>query len=459
MAKDWDLLGEELLLHGDSVSAENAFLEAFRYRTLFHDRDLRFSPHAAFLVAPGTRRSTLCGCAHESNPLVASDGRTLADVADRVHPGPYSRGFRRPSWRSYLFQDALTAARDFQQNQAMSGHPSEYAQQRLKQISLRVIKSSLATDKLGLAGFQATEEDRAAVMRQKFVKTGVFLKKTSPEYWSTLSWLRAAQTEEIAGKDARSRITLLRRELANLENSSGLSDSRSKPINIFERNTAQNALSTIQQGLTSDEALLSFHVGGDVSALWAVTRGRVELYRLPPESQLVLLHPGFPRCRPAAVWIATDWEKFSHRQLFGGLSPEFLAKRAWVVSAEDSFFEFCWRRSVAGWSGTAGVSGGAAYDCPYSQRGHVECEAAASRGGQVRGVMGVQFRRSALGGASAGGLLLAFVVPFVPQSNWRGSPVVPESCRTVRCAGPGTESSVVDRTRSHAIGSQGSFAG
>jgi CHAT domain-containing protein/tetratricopeptide (TPR) repeat protein len=339
VAKDWDLMGEELMLHGDLSSAERAFVEAFRLRSLFRDRDIRVSLMRLSWVRleQGDIRSARA-LMDRARSLPASDMSWPIWLSTYVHGRILqAAGQNRAALNS--FREALISAREYQTQGAPDGIPIEYAQLRLKRLYYDVVKTSLAVDKLGLDALQATEEDRAAALRQTVIRTAVYLKKTPPEYWSTLEQLRKAQTEEVVGKDVRASIVSLRRKLANIESISGLSSSPTESANNFERNTAQNALSTIQRGLTADEALLSFHVGGDVSALWAVTKQRVELYRLAPETKLSQRIADF---RGAVRRHRPDRDRLGellYQELFGSLSQEFQQKRDWVISAEDSFFE------------------------------------------------------------------------------------------------------------------------
>ena len=88
-----------------------------------------------------------------------------------------------------------------------------------------------------------------------------------------------------------------------------------------------------------EEALLSFHVGSKSSALWAVTKERIELYRLPSASLLNARIEAFRLAVEDSRPGRDDLAEALYGELFGALGPQFREKPVWVVTAEDSFFE------------------------------------------------------------------------------------------------------------------------
>ncbi len=351
MAMDWDLLGDEMLLRGDKTAASQAFLAAFHLRSMFHDRDLRLSY---------VRLSWL--------HLEQGDVKIAASFMDKADSMPATNASLDPwltlYWRGRildatgdrraalgLFRQALVAARQFQRQAAPGGIPAEYAQRRLKMLYADIVNTSLSLDERGLDGFEATEEDRRLALLQTLTSTGAFLKKAPPEYWATLAQLRDIQGQALVRDDSRTsvRISKIKDNLAQIETKAGLSYLRNITDNNSERNTASITLSHIQRDLESDEALLSFHVGRECSALWAVTVDRIALYRLPAEPVLSKLIAKF---RQAVERRSPDRDKLGsllYEQLFKDLSPEFRAKRVWVITAEDSFFEIPLTALVVDW--------------------------------------------------------------------------------------------------------------
>ena len=338
MALDWDLLGEELLLKKHFTGAEYALTEARRLRTLFDKRDLRLS-----LVRLSWLR------------LEQGNLPMAADLMERAASMPGTDlGF--PRWLSlYLqgqllergghdseaiakYREALRAAREFQEQAAQGGGLGIYAQNRLTQLYADIVATSLRLDRYGLDGFQATEEDRAVSLRQSVAGMEAVLQRLPPTYWAKLAEFRLAEAKQLVATRSSEEADKLGEELDQIRSASGLSYFGPVGTEYYEKNTASRSLRSIQTGLRPEEALLSFHVGRDCSALWAVTRERIKLYRLRPEPEL---------SKQIAEFRDAVEHKRRHRdgagqtlysELFKQLDPEIQGKRVWIISAEDSFF-------------------------------------------------------------------------------------------------------------------------
>jgi len=182
--------------------------------------------------------------------------------------------------------------------------------------------------------FIAAEEIRAAALRRVIDTYAAVSERLPDRYWVALGELGEAEeshfreTTETASRSIRR----LRRELMELEIAAGLEQP--------SVTTAGEALTldSLQAALQPSEALLSFHIGGSSSYLWALTGDRLELHRLPGREQLaekwtafrrtILGAPGSPEAPAAELYEA----------LFGGLSPEVESRRDWILLLDDSLF-------------------------------------------------------------------------------------------------------------------------
>ena len=342
MATDWDHFGEELLLKGDYQAAETALVEAFRLRTLLHDRNLRTSlvKLAWLRLSQGDLRSAE-SLMNSAVALRATDSGLppwfVAYLQGRIleKRGLQTRALQR-------FSEALQSAREWQIEAAPSGIVSEYAQTRLNELYRDLVNTSFAAhSNLALEAFTATEADRASSLEQLLINSKAWRERLTPEYWSTLALLRKARASDMTlnTPESRSEIARLQENLAEITQKSTLGQLSTVRTIFSENNTAGTALSSIQAGIRPGEALLSFHVGDAASALWAVTRGRIQLYRLPPRKNL---EGPIRRFREAIRSGAPERDQLGkevYGQLFGGLHQEFREKSLWIISAEETFFE------------------------------------------------------------------------------------------------------------------------
>ena len=95
---------------------------------------------------------------------------------------------------------------------------------------------------------------------------------------------------------------------------------------LAENFRTRNSLIHFQHGLGESDLLLSFYLGKSESYLWTVTRSRIELHRLPAESEI---REDVKRFREAISTGAPAGEKLGadlYRRLFHSLSPAAAAK-------------------------------------------------------------------------------------------------------------------------------------
>ena len=343
-AQAWDLLGEQWLRQGAIVDAEKALSEAFRLRVLHARTDLSFSYArlGALKLAQGdldtaaefTGRAIRAGRAgrtalpeyllkHQRGRILLARGKTqsaLEDFGEAVDLASRWRLEILPAVSSLTGANAGLAKRVF--DSFIETGAAE---------ALRT-----GGERWAARTFQAVELNRAASLRESLVLADVWRNKLPAEYWQTLGQLRVEDARLIrAGSTESPQANRLKLKLTELEAEVGLSFPRNK-IESFQ---SQTSLIQFQQGLRDSEVVLSFHLGESESYLWAVTRQRVSLHRLPPAKRLKEDVGGF---RDAVRWGRGDAAELGerlNRELFGHLSAQQAGKHAWLLSLEDALFE------------------------------------------------------------------------------------------------------------------------
>ncbi|HEV2445853.1 MAG TPA: CHAT domain-containing protein, partial [Candidatus Sulfopaludibacter sp.] len=176
--------------------------------------------------------------------------------------------------------------------------------------------------------FEALEENRASSLRLlRAGKSG----SLPPEYWEALLALQRAEIQALrSGKAAdQAASAAARARVARLEASFA-----SRPA-VSEGDLLRRA----QAALHADSALFSFHLGGDISWMWAVDRTHIELYALPPRAEIAGL------VRNAVGATESDSAETAaagaalYEALFGRLPARFRNKPNWVVALDESLFD------------------------------------------------------------------------------------------------------------------------
>lgn len=335
-ARIWEHLGEFMLREGNVEAAEGPLLEAFRLRTLSHDRDLRVSVlNVAWLrVEQGDFRS---GSALLQRAEAMPDNDTgappwfvsfvRARLAERSNE-------REAALQSYsdAFQQAVQWQQEVGPSDSLRG--VSFAREEFQKVYESLTETSLSVDpQRAIDGFEATEQYRAAALQQSLLSNRRWLKDMPAEYWSLLNRLRAAEIAEFTRHNQanRSVISRLRGNLADLQ-----SEHNSTGAKSFEKYRPGETLRSIQASLRPDEALLSFYSGAGSTTLWAITKQRIRRYRLPRAATLDALANQFrsdiQNRRPSMA------ARQLYRALFQNLDHEFLDAKTWIVSAADTVF-------------------------------------------------------------------------------------------------------------------------
>ena len=110
----------------------------------------------------------------------------------------------------------------------------------------------------------------------------------------------------------------------------------------------RNSLIHFQHGLGDSDLLLSFYLGKQESYLWAVTRGRIELHRLPAELEVREEVRRFREAvfsgEPSGAKLGADL----YQRLFSSLDPADAAKTSWLLSLDGVLFDLPFAALVSG---------------------------------------------------------------------------------------------------------------
>ncbi|MEJ7607477.1 MAG: CHAT domain-containing protein [Bryobacteraceae bacterium] len=180
--------------------------------------------------------------------------------------------------------------------------------------------------------WEAMEENRSSSLRDGGKNAPNF----PPVYWETMSALRSALPGEVAG-DAKStsQAAALRLKLAEIEALSGVATINS--LQIKERTLSENSLIHLQQTLTGAEALISFHIGQDVSYAWAITQLGVEVRRLSSRKSIELLAKDFRQAVERGGSSELAGSKL-FAVLFGSFSRAIHKTPEWLLSVDEPLF-------------------------------------------------------------------------------------------------------------------------
>jgi len=333
-ALGWNRLGEELLRQDDLPGAERAFLEAYRVRKL--------------------NRLPLDGSYCDLGELrLAQGGLTsasaLLDRAVQLAEGPQGP---MPNWRAYdargrvrLAQGRLRESLDDLRIAVRlarvwrAGAPAGDVTRIGTEGILNRVHSALieAGNRLYFETrdpalvretFEVAEENRADSLRQLVNGRRAPAASLPPAYWEVIARLQRAEVAALRSKDADTQLAVgaTRAELIRME-ASLVPELHPLPSRLMDR---------IQATLPADTSLLSFHLGKSISWLWALDRGSLMLYALPPRSEI-----------EAQAKVVTDAirENAPGRQsasarlyqtLFGLLAPRFAMKTQWLLALDEA---------------------------------------------------------------------------------------------------------------------------
>jgi len=341
-ARGWDHFGWDLLFAGDLHAAERALTEAFRLRRLSKSpaEALSYQKLGLLKLAQGDLQSAevfiqkavdVCrfsaatippwGVYHARGQLRAAQGRMRAALED--------------------FRTALLLARRWKLEALPADSVRIAAGVGLEQISnsfvntgnrlyLRQPNRALAEETLA-----AAEENRAWALRSLLVSRARTEAALPEAYWQTLAGLQRAEVAVLASGSptARQQASRLRAALTEMETQAGLA----VRAGVARLATAPGSLvRRIQKVLAPDGALFVFHIGENESWVWALTRADFALYHIAGRNTIT---PLTVRFRNAVIHGAPEAGQLGaelYKALFGACPRTVLAKRDWILVADDA---------------------------------------------------------------------------------------------------------------------------
>ena len=365
-ASAWNLLGQEEIAAGNLEEAEASLGRALRLRTAHAPKSLGFSYAAlgALRLAQADRSS---GTERQRR---AKEAEVLTQHAIRLgSPGPAVSMLlhQRGQIREVLGQPEL-ALEDFRTavNQAsewsgpvppalslLTGTNVALQHELFDSFVEATARQALRTGNQAWAAeaFMALEANRAASLRESRELAPVWKQRLPAEYWETLGRLNEEEARDLStGGTVSPESRRLRLKLTEMESAAGVGVS----VMLAENFRTRNSLIHFQQGLGKSDLLLSFYLGKQESYLWAVTRRRIELYRLPAESEV---REEVERFRET---VASDvssggglaGDKLGadlYQRLFGSLDRADAAKTSWLLSLDGVLFELPFAALVTGY--------------------------------------------------------------------------------------------------------------
>jgi CHAT domain-containing protein len=345
VAKALDHLGYQYLRQNRLEEAEACLIEAYRRRLMRRDPELAVSYpklgmlrlaqgdavsasnllHVALAAKSLTSSAFPAAELHYSNALVKRKlGRDDEALTELREAFKWSRSWRR----GVLPSDSARTASGIGLLQNMLDTFLDTA----ADVQLDQRREDLAEEM-----FQATEEQRAASLRESIDAQGQLADHLPPEYPETLARLRAAEVAVMREEstDSKRLVTALLNEIAEMETRAGLQlvPRETSSGNPFSRRAVQRRLSPAQ-------VLFSIHAGQEQSYLWAITAEKSWLYRLAGKQHLLDLarHLSFA-VNAESTQSAASWGARLYGELFGGVGEWAVEKPEWLVVLDTPLFE------------------------------------------------------------------------------------------------------------------------
>jgi CHAT domain-containing protein len=332
----WNRLGEEFLKHGDLSKAEAPLLEAYRVQKLHKlvlDSSYRNLGRLRLAQGDLTSASALLDRAVE---LAARPRSTL------------------PSWDVYHFRgrvrlaqgrlrDALDdlriaarLARAWRRSAPPYDDARTGAEGMLDQLYSALVEAGnrlyLETGDPALIRetFEAAEENRASSLRELLFGRRAAAADVAAS-WEALDRLQREEAEALRTQDPHAQ-EVVRATRAEIVRMQALPDAVAHPAttSLLERTRA---------ALDSHTALLSFDLGDSVSWLWALDRGGLALYVLPPRKEIESQIQAATRAIRKDSTDAGPAGANLYRTLFGPLDARFRHRTRWLLALDEGLFD------------------------------------------------------------------------------------------------------------------------
>jgi len=191
--------------------------------------------------------------------------------------------------------------------------------------------------------FEVAEENRAASLHALQGLPGDWRERLPASYWESLARLHSAEAELLDADTAarRNEMRGLRSAVLEMEAKAG-ANTEMPGVGLAERT---------QANLPPDAVLLSFHLGEQESVLWAVSRERFRLYRLPGKADLANDIAAFVQAVSTRGTAAGGRGNALYKKLFGKLEQGLKDKPRWILALDEQLFHVPFAALVTGWSG------------------------------------------------------------------------------------------------------------
>lgn len=329
-ATGWNQIGFARLRENHLQAADEALTEAFRLRHASGKKNLGASyvylgmlrlaqqdPKSALNLFD--RAVDLSSRVDVSIPLsVVYYRRATAKIQLADVPGALADFDRAIQWAGQWRQEVLPAdGFRISAEVALDSVFREYVQVGMAH--------SFATNDKALARrmFEVSEQHRSASFRERLLSQ----KQPPAEYWEALASYRSALVAAL-GSDKTEAVESARLKLARLESGLGLDSSSDVTARVLE----------IQQRLSPDEALLSFHTAKDKSYVWAITRNTFESHLLAGLDASASVARQY-REGVEKNALADDSNSRLYQLLFGSLTSSIQSRKDWLLSLDEGLYD------------------------------------------------------------------------------------------------------------------------
>jgi CHAT domain-containing protein len=354
VAQAWDHWGEELLAGSKLRQADRALTEAFRLRKMLGLSTLGSSYYnlARLRLAEGDAESALHLVDAALDPARHPDSLVSRWAFHHVR-GEALLAMDRNRDAFGEFRKALDLARDWRLEVLPADFTRVSSEVQLDQIYSSFIEAGarlyFATghEELAKETFQAAEENRAASLHALQALPADWQEALPSRYWDALAQLHSLEVRQLGedSEELHDEMRHLRSVVLEMEARAGETAAVSSRIRVAHT----------RQHLPADAVLLSFHLGERESFLWAATRERLGVYRLPRKAELAAEIAGFSDAVRTGGDRAEMLGSRLYEKLFGQIEPALREKKCWILALDQQLFRVPFAALVVGTSNTGAV--------------------------------------------------------------------------------------------------------
>ena len=189
--------------------------------------------------------------------------------------------------------------------------------------------------------FDAAERDRLWSLRALVPAPDDWRTRLPEKYWETLARYQQLERASLAqgGAPPDKALETLRLDLEQMEASAAAGDATAL--------RGESPLTHVRNVIDQDSVLLSFHLSGGASWVWAVDDRRVDVYRLAPAAKL----RGEVTDFSAALRDGKDADVLGrqlYRELFGAVPESYLRHRRWLLELDGPLHDLPFAALIAG---------------------------------------------------------------------------------------------------------------